>query len=300
VAILASATAATLVVSAGAVLSSPTQAAYVSTVTDTVSNGDQTAWGTTTTAAYPATNSYAKVVMGDNPVDFWQFEDDTGDSLTVDDSVGTRPLKLFGAQANLSQTGASALRRNGVTNHAGKFVGASGYSHLATQTTYALTTDMGLEGWIYHDPAYTGGVFAAFSSTNSTSGTGVKTAAIIYISDEGRLCVSVANAGTGTRQGDCSGTTFVNDSVWHHIAFSWNNSSSHLVRVYIDGQRVIDFSTTYSPALTGYVTWGWGNIPAGLPTAAPTREYMLANVDFFGFYNKGLSEAVVKDHWHYS
>jgi hypothetical protein len=132
------------------------------------------------------------------------------------DALDSHKNDLHGAPANMTY-------ENGLIGQDGRFNGTSGYIRINDVPAYLVARSYSISAWIKTDGAVTGNEIVAINNT-----TGTVNRALWRIVTGGVIDMYITDGFKG------GGSAVVNDSVWHHVCYTFDYDANE-IRAYVDG-----------------------------------------------------------------
>jgi hypothetical protein len=178
--------------------------------------------------AQSAITAYRNMVLGDNPIVYYEFDETSGTTVSNSATTGATYDGTFNTTGGAISVGQSSFAQGGTAyDFGGGFIGAAS----------ALTTSLPewtVEAWVNYDPAK-----SSASNFLSNDQGGWNNDILIGIGAEsGNVGVSAGNVGA-IQQGN-PGTTrdaaggLLGANAWHHVVLTGSTTAGEMA-VYIDG-----------------------------------------------------------------
>ncbi|MFT6618900.1 MAG: hypothetical protein ACJASX_001796 [Limisphaerales bacterium] len=180
------------------------------------------------TSAHAATTAYRTLVLGDNPIVYYEFDETSGSTAANSATTGATYDGTFNTTGGAISVGQSSFAQGGTAyDFGGGFIGAAS----------ALTTSLPewtVEAWINYDPAK-----SSASNFLSNDQGGWNNDILIGIGAESGN-VGVPGGSVGAIQQGSPGTTrdaaggLLGANAWHHVVLTGSTTAGEMA-VYIDG-----------------------------------------------------------------
>ncbi len=180
------------------------------------------------TSANAATTAYRNLVLGDNPIVYYEFDETSGSTAANSATTGATYTGTFNTTGGAISVGQSSFAQGGTAyDFGGGFIGA------ASALTSSLS-EWTVEAWVNYDSAKT-----SASNFLSNDQGGWNNDVLIGIGAESGN-VGVPGGSVGAIQQGSPGTTrdaagaILGANTWHHVVLTGSTSAGEMA-VYIDG-----------------------------------------------------------------
>ena len=217
------------------------------------------------------------------------FQVDTGGTLTTNLQAYYKledTTDFWGTNNGTAASGATATS-TGKVNGSYNFDGSTNaYIDLGNPTAlqWNNTDGFSVGGWIKTSGSPTDDIFAGYLGNTQPGNPNVQLRIL-----SGKLYINWSADNTTGYTG--TGSTTINDNVWHFILFTYDGNKN--VKGYVDGNTTPEISFTATNVTGNFTTGNWaiGASYSALGTFSPT----VGLIDEVGFWKKALSTTEITD-----